>query len=154
MSKEMRRRLWFWWRTSRFCTRMAVEHVATIWLLGIAPFLARLSSAAWRGEFRWLWSELYLFVMVVAGNTAIEAFKDRRSDGPLRPMFAMLGSLVAVVAVWAFATLEAGPRPLATVLRSVAPHAIIVGLGIDLLYVLPKIMIDAMNEAREKGRTA
>ena len=79
------------WNTARFFLRMLIEYAGTVWLLGLAPFLAHLAASWTGGAYEWVPADLWLFVMVLGGNVAIEAFKDRESDGPSRPLAAMLG---------------------------------------------------------------
>ncbi|HEY0403812.1 MAG TPA: hypothetical protein VGD09_17475 [Blastococcus sp.] len=106
MNAKLGRRMRFVWQTSRFFSRMLIEHVASGWLLGIAPFLAHLGAAVSRTDYRWIPADVYLFVMMIGGGVAIDAFKDRRSDGPIRPLAGMLGSLVAAGAAWCYGSLE------------------------------------------------
>jgi hypothetical protein len=63
------------WNTARFFLRMLIEYVGTVWLLGLAPFLAHLAASTPRGAYEWIPADLWLFVMVLGGNVAIEAFK-------------------------------------------------------------------------------
>jgi hypothetical protein len=63
------------WDTMRFFLRILIEYVGTVWLLGLAPFLAHLAASSPRGAYEWVPADLWLFVMVLGGNVAIEAFQ-------------------------------------------------------------------------------
>jgi hypothetical protein len=152
MLRTFGRKAWFVWQTSRFFSRMLIEYVATVWLLGIAPFLARLAVASSGHGYDWIPADLYLFVMIIGGNMAIEAFKDRRSDGPSRPITAMSGVGAAAASAWAFASLEAGTTPFDFLLRSIIYRVVVTALGIDLIRNVPAMIRNAHLEATTKGR--
>jgi hypothetical protein len=139
------------WNVGRIFSRMVVEHVAAVWLLGIAPFLAHLATASPKQGYRWVPNDLYLFVMVIGGACAMEAFKDRESEGPLRAIAGVTGFVCVIGGAWAYGSLEAGTA-LNGLLRDKVVTAIGILLGIDLFYRIPKILGDAMQEnARRKG---
>lgn len=150
MLSELGRTAWFGWNVARFFSRMLIEYVATVWLLGIAPFLARLALVVRGNDYGWIPADLYLFVMVIGGNMAIEAFKDRRSDGPSRPVTAFIGVATATGSAWAFASLEAGTTPFDLFLRSLIYCAVPMALGIDFIRNGPAMIRDAVNEAKTK----
>jgi hypothetical protein len=94
MLPKLGRKVRFAWEAARFCARMMLEHVATMWLLGIAPFLAHLGTAAWRSEYSWIPNDLYPFVMVIGakhcyrsasktGDPTDLSDRSRRSSGRL-----------------------------------------------------------------------
>jgi hypothetical protein len=152
MEKNFRRRVRSMWNVGRIFSRMVVEHVAAVWLLGIAPFLAHLAAASPKQGYRWVPNDLYLFVMVIGGACAMEAFKDRESEGPLRAIAGVTGFVCVIGGAWAYASLEAGTGALNALLRDKVVTAIGILLGIDLFYRMPKILGDAMQEnARRKG---
>lgn len=117
MQKSFHQRVRSIWNVARIFSRMVVEHVAAAWLLGIAPFLARLAAASPRQGCHWIPNDLYLFAMVIGGACAMEAFKDRESDGPLRTVAGVAGFVYVVGGAWAYASLEAGAGALNALLR-------------------------------------
>jgi|SRR5947209_1521188 len=152
MRRKIGRKVHFAWDAARFFSRMLIEYIATVWLLGIAPFIARLAVASPGRGYDWIPADLYLFVMVVGGNMAIESFKDRRSDGPSRPFAGMFGIGAAAVSAWAFASLQAGTTAFDLILRSIVSSAVGIVLGIDLVRSVPAMIRDALLEATAKGR--
>lgn len=150
MRAMLRPRIRLAWNTARFFLRRFLEYAATIWLLGIAPFLAHFAAARPDRGYAWIPNDLYLFVMVIAGNVAIEAFKDRESDGPSRPLAAILGVALAVSAAWAFGSLEAQTAQFGTALRSWVYRVLIVTLSIDFVYRVRPMFGSAVIEASEK----
>ncbi|MBV8298369.1 MAG: hypothetical protein JO083_02245 [Candidatus Eremiobacteraeota bacterium] len=150
MRTNLGRRVGIAWNAARFFARAFIEYVLTVWLLGIAPFVAHLAAMPARHSYGWIPDDLYLFVMVIGGSTAIEAFKDRECDGPSRPFAAMMGLCFAVASAWAFGALQAGTAPPSIRAQSVIGWAIVGALGIDVSYrVLPMIR-NAFVEARIK----
>jgi peptidoglycan/LPS O-acetylase OafA/YrhL len=151
MEKDFDRRVRSIWNVARIFSRMAIEHVAAVWLLGIAPFLAHLAAASPKQGYRWVSNDLYLFIMVIGGTCAMEAFKDRKSTGPLRAIAGIVGFACALGAASAYASLEAGTGLLNTLLRKHVVTIIGVLLGIDLAYRIPKILRDAIHENGSEG---
>lgn len=151
MPSAARHRARLAWHTARYFLRMLLEYVATVWLLGIAPFLAHLAVAPPERGYAWIPADLSLFVMVLGGNIAIEAFKDRASDGPSRPAAALVGTIGAACGAVAFASLQTGRPDLNTVLRPLVYRAVVVALTIDMAYRFRLIYRMAAAEAMEKG---
>jgi hypothetical protein len=132
---------------------MFVEHVATVWLLAVAPSLAHLAATAadsghGAGSIE---GDLYLFVMVIGGSTAMEAFRDRRSDGPVRVVAAVFGVMALVGGAWAYGSLATPGAAFNAYLRRAIVVVIEVALGIDLIYRAPLMIGAARKEARKKG---
>ena len=125
---------------------MVIEDVAAVWLLGIAPFLAHLAAAASARGYRWIPNDLYLFIMVIGGACALDAFKDRKSDGPLRAVAGIFGFVFVVGGAWAYASLESGSGVVNALLRKEVTTVIGALLGIDLAYRIPTILKDAIKE--------
>jgi hypothetical protein len=134
------------WSVASIFSRMLVEHIATVWLLGIAPFLAHLAAATPQQGYRWIPNDLYLFVMVIGGACGMEAFKDRASEGPLRAIAGVFGFAAVVVGASAYASLESGTGPLNELWRAKVLTIIGTLFGIDLIYRVPRMEIDAMKE--------
>ena len=151
MGTKLRRRIRVTWQTARFFTRMLLEHIGTVWLLGSAPLLAHLAAAAPQRGYDWIPNDLYLFVMVTGGTIAIEAFKDRSSDGPSRPLAAIFGTTLALAGAYGFAVLETGVAPIDAVLRPLALRLVLFSLSIDFVCRAPVIMRNAITEANAKG---
>ena len=152
MGTKLRGRLRFVWNTARFFSRNFIEYVGTVWLLGAAPFLAHLAAAAPQHGYAWIPNDMWLFVMVTGGSSAMEAFKDRKSNGPFRAIAGIVGFMCFVGGAWAYGSLEAGTAPVNPVLQRIVFAVIEATLGIDVLYRAPLMMGDAINEALGKGR--
>lgn len=140
------------WNTARFFLRMLIEYAGTVWLLGLAPLLAHLAASSKGGAYEWVAADLWLFVMVLGGNVAIEAFKDRESDGPSRPLAAMLGVLMMVSGAWSYGVLESRSPRFDSVLRLYVYRAVIVALCFDVTCRAPIIFRWAAAEAAKKGK--
>jgi len=138
------------WNAARFFARAFIEYVLTIWLLGIAPFVAHLAATPPQHGYSWIPDDLYLFVMVIGGSTAIEAFKDRECDGPSRPFAALMGLCFAISSAWAFGALQAGTAPPSIRGQVVIFWAVLVALGIDVAYRVSPMIRNAVLEARMK----
>jgi microcompartment protein CcmK/EutM len=151
MGTKLRGRLRFVWNTARFFSRNFIEYVGTVWLLGAAPFLAHLAAAAPQHGYAWIPNDLWLFVMVTGGSSAMEAFKDRQSNGPLRAIAGITGFVCFVGGSWAYASLETATAPVDAVLQRIVYTIIEAMLGIDVLYRAPPMMGAAIKEARRKG---
>ncbi len=141
------------WNTARFFLRMLIEYAGTVWLLGLAPFLAHLAASSHGGAYEWVPADLWLFVMVLGGNVAIEAFKDRESDGPLRPLAAVLGVCLVIVGAWAYGFLESRGARLDFGIRAYAYRVAIAALCLDVICRVPIMFRSATAEAAEKGKT-
>jgi hypothetical protein len=79
----------------------------------------------------------------------MEAFKDRVSPGPLRPLAGVAGFVYIACGAWAHASLESGTGFLNNVLSSHVATAIGTLLGIDLIYRIPRMMAEAAKEAQK-----
>ncbi|HEX3465090.1 MAG TPA: hypothetical protein VHS78_13675 [Candidatus Elarobacter sp.] len=151
MRRKTLRRILLLWSVGQIAARMFLEHVATVWLLGSAPFLAHLAIAEPARGYGWIPNDLYLFFMVAGGTLAMEAFQDRRRRAPFRTMAGVAGAFSFSAGAWAYASLEAGTSPIDGVLRS-SVYVGIAGLsGIDVIYRIPKMIGDAMNEHAREG---
>jgi hypothetical protein len=145
-----RGRIRFVWNVARYFSRNFVEYVGAVWLLGIAPFLAHLAAAPPQHGYGWIPNDLWLFVMVTGGSSAMESFKDRQSTGPFRAVAGLAGYVCFVGGAWAYGSLEAGAAPVNAVLRRVVYMAVVLVLGIDVFYRSTLMMGTAIDEAREK----
>jgi hypothetical protein len=88
--------------------------------------------------------------MVLGGNIAIEAFKDRSSDGPSRPLAAVVGVTFAVVGASMYGSSETGDAAFPTLLRPYLGGLVLGALSIDFTCRVPIIFRWAMEEAKKK----
>lgn len=144
----------FGWDVVRFFIRRLIEYVVSVWLLGIAPFVAHLAAALEQpaNRFEWVPNDLYLFVMVIGGSAAMETFQDRKSDGPMRMVAGVVGVYALLFGAWAYGSLEVGIAPINAVLRALALRIIASVLTLYLCYKVPFIVAESLKEAKDKRR--
>ena len=144
----------FGWDVSRFFIRRLIEYVVSVWLLGIAPFVAHLAAALQQpaNRFEWIPNDLYLFLLVIGGNAAVETFQDRKSDGPIRIVVGVFGVCALLVGAWAYGSLEVGRAPVNELLRAVVLRIIAAVLTLYLCYKIPFIVAASREEAKDKRR--
>jgi hypothetical protein len=146
-------RLRFGWDVTRFFIRIFIEYVVSVWLLGIAPFVAHLAAALEQpaNRFEWIPNDLYLFVMVLGGGAAMETFKDQKSQGPIRMITGVICVCASIFGAWAYASLEVGTAPINDLLKAVVLRTIAVVLIFYLWYKIPFIVAEALREAKQKA---
>ncbi|HEV3085929.1 MAG TPA: hypothetical protein VGX96_01795 [Candidatus Elarobacter sp.] len=151
---DLRSRFVFGWNVTRFFTRIFIEYVVAVWLLGIAPFIAHLAAALQQpaSRFDWIPNDLYLFLMVIGGGAAMETFKDRKSEGPMRIVTGVVGVWALLFGAWAYGSLEIGTAPINEVLKPLTLRTIAVVLTFYLWYKVPFIVTEALREAVGGGK--
>lgn len=149
---KLRKDLALGWNVVRFFARRIIEFVASVWVPGIAPFLARLYFTAQRREagYEWIPADLYLFAMVSGAAVAFEAFNDRRSDGPFRTVAGLTGFLALAIGAAAYGLLESEGAHADRTLRYGVRWVLVGILSTHLCYKLPLMWTGARQEARRK----
>ncbi|MBV8367847.1 MAG: hypothetical protein JO036_02770 [Candidatus Eremiobacteraeota bacterium] len=144
----------FGWDVVRFFMRRLIEYVVAVWLLGLAPFVAHLAAALQQpaNRFDWIPNDLYLFLMVIGGNAAFEAFQDRKSKGPMRVIAGVAGVCALLGGAWAYGSLEVGRAPVNELLKTLTLRILAGVLTVYLSYKIPFMAAGSVQEAEEKRR--
>jgi hypothetical protein len=147
------------WDVARFTIRDLFEFVASVYLVGILPVVMHLGvtleNPSSSKDRTWVPAELYLFVMVTSAAAALETFRNRSDDGPLRSFIGIGGGIMVLVSAAGYGSLIVNSptaQPLNDIFRGALVPSIIVMSVVYGWYRGLKILNDAMAEASLKAK--